>query len=168
MGFTVTKCCIVLTLFVSTGSAYGEGETNSPILSENGVWEKTRQLYEQGLERSEALFRRNTNDTWRIVQKLYDTAKANGEDVPKDVMEWAKQDIRKIGAWEYKIIELQTSDPRAIETELNTHGRLRWQCYWIEDMKDGKRFYLRKAGRSYLRLIPAGDLLKLIPVGVES
>ena len=167
MRFSMDGQLCVLIVLIGTVGVHAEGEMMQPPPTENSYWEKTKDLYEQGLLRGEEFFRRSTNDTWKIIGRLYERAKVNGEDVPKDVMEWAKQDIRKIGAWEYKVVELHAADASEIETELNKYGRLRWQCYWVEDVNDGKRFYLKKAGRSYLKIIPAGDLLKLVPPGAE-
>jgi len=131
---------------------------------ENPYWEKTKELYRRSVEQlDEHLLRSNTNATWKLVRDLYKRAKESGESVPADINDWVKQDIRKIGAWDYKIVTVETNDPDVLTETLNALGRERWECYWLEDTEKGKRCYLKKSARSYLRLIPAGDLFKLIP-----
>ena len=57
---------------------------------------------------------------------------------------------------------------RAMEKRLNDLGASRWECFWVETTGTKKRFYMKKAGRSYLKQIPSTDLLKLLPgVGSE-
>ena len=101
---------------------------------------------------------------WRRVKELYEKAKEAGEQVPEDVVEWVKQDIRKIGTWEYKIVLIDDTNAREVENTLNKLGAERWECFWVEEGKGGKRFYLKKVRRSYLRTVPTGEILKLIPL----
>jgi Na+(H+)/acetate symporter ActP len=50
---------------------------------------------------------------WQKVKDLYEKAKESGDYVPDDIVEWARQDIRKLGAWEYKIVVLDQTQARA-------------------------------------------------------
>jgi hypothetical protein len=150
-------------------SSVAEETRHEPATEEeNPYWEKTKELYRQSLEQlDEHFLRSDTNATWMLVHDLYKRAKESGEGVPADINDWVKQDIQKIGAWDYKIVTVDTNDPNAITEKLNALGRDRWECYWLENTETGKRCYLKKSARSYLRLIPAGDLLKLIPKDAE-
>jgi len=107
-----------------------------------------------------------TNETMQTVKELYQKAKEAGEEVPNDVMDWAKQDIKRIGAWQYRIEVIESTDPDTVLQTLNALGSQRWECFWVEEVNAvSKRYYFKKSSRSYLRLIPSGDLLKLIPQG---
>ena len=44
---------------------------------------------------------------WTEVVRLYEKAKQAGEQVPKDVWEWVKQDLESMGDWEYRVIEIE-------------------------------------------------------------
>ena len=122
-----------------------------------------RDRYEQTLALGDAWLTADTNALEQVVRFFYNRAKDAGEQVPTNVMEWARQDIGQIGAWEYRVLDLETNDPESLEKQLNALGAARWECFSVEDTPTGKRLYLKKAGRSYLRTIPTGDLLKLIP-----
>ncbi len=102
---------------------------------------------------------------WEKARELYEKAKESGEQVPDDIIEWVKEDIRRIGSWEYKILTLQIEDTEKLEMELNHLGRQRWECYWIDDRGVEKRFYFKKQRRSYLKALSTADIMKLIPKG---
>ena len=103
--------------------------------------------------------------TEETVRELYQRARDSGETVSENMWEWAKDDVTKVGAWEYRIVELDATDLVFMEAELNRLGSARWECIWIETLGTKKRFFMKKARRSYLKHIPAGDLLKMIPKG---
>lgn len=96
------------------------------------------------------------------INELYEKAKAAGENVPEDVIEWAKSDMKKIGSFEYKILAFTSESDEAILKELNELGSERWEVLWIEPTSDGKKFYLKKANRSYIQT--AGKFSSFIPI----
>jgi hypothetical protein len=75
------------------------------------------------------------------LKALYEEAKAAGEQVPGDILEWAKSDLKKIGTWDYKIVSISSESEEAILNELKRLGSQRWECFWIEPIPGGKRFY---------------------------
>lgn len=107
-------------------------------------------------------------DTWKRVGQLYEQAKESGEKVPGDVMDWARQEIRKVGAFEYRVVAVRDRrTPEALEAQLDALGRDRWECFqvdgggeWAED-----RLFCKRPVRSYLRAIPLRELIRLIPIG---
>ena len=121
---------------------------------------------EHGLaERAEAtseMAREGAADAWNAVQDLYEQAKEAGETVPDDIVEWTRQDVQKIGTWEYRI-EHVAADRVEMQATLNQWGKDRWEAYWVERDATGYTLHLKRSARSYLRLIPIGDLLKAIP-----
>ena len=96
------------------------------------------------------------------LKELYEKAKAAGEQVPEDILEWAKSDVKKIGTWDYKIVSISTESEEAILKELKSLGSQRWQCFWVEPIPGGKRFYMKRAARSYLQI--AGGASKFVPI----
>jgi hypothetical protein len=54
-------------------------------------------------------------------------------------------------------------NPQEREAMLNRYGRERWECFWIEEEGELKRFHFKRRARSYLKHIPFKDLLKILP-----
>jgi hypothetical protein len=96
------------------------------------------------------------------LKALYEKAKAAGEQVPEDILEWAKSDLKKIGTWDYKIVSFSSESEETILNELKRLGSQRWECFWVEPITGGKRFYLKSAARSYLQI--AGGASKFVPI----
>ena len=97
-----------------------------------------------------------------LIRQLYEKAKQSGEEVSDDAVDWAKSDVKKIGTWEYKIASFTTESEDDIASQLNTLGSERWECFWVEHAQDSRRFYFKRAQRSYIAM--AGKATKLIPV----
>jgi len=102
---------------------------------------------------------------WNEVVRLYESAKAKGEQVPKDVYEWARQDLQRHGTWDYRLVEVSESPSATIQTTLNELGAERWECIWIEPRGKTLRLFLKRPVRSYLRNLPLSQVLKLLPGG---
>lgn len=99
---------------------------------------------------------------WNEVVRLYESAKEKGEQVPKNVYEWAREDLQRHGTWEYHVVEVSDA---AIEKRLNTLGAERWECIWIQPAGKQLRLVLKRPVRSYLRNLPLSQVLKLLPGG---
>jgi hypothetical protein len=106
-------------------------------------------------------------DAWQRIESLYQRALEAGEKVPDDVAEWARQDLQRIGRWEYRIEKLPAVDDEALEAHLNRLGQERWECYWLRAEADGTTLFLKRPARSYLRSLPVSDLLRLLPTSSE-
>ena len=100
--------------------------------------------------------------SYTLLKALYEKAKAAGEQVPEDIIEWAKSDVKKIGTWDYKIVSVSSESEEAILNELKRLGNQRWECFWVEPIPGGKRFYMKRAVRSYLQIV--GGASKFVPV----
>ena len=103
--------------------------------------------------------------TWEEIQALYETAKEKGEEVPKNVYEWIKQDLSRLGDWEYMVLDTEAADADTIEHALNELGTDRWECMWIQPAGTKFRLIMKRPAKSYLRHIPLAQLMKLISVG---
>ena len=99
------------------------------------------------------------------VRELYRQARESGQQVPKDALEWAQQDLRRLGDWEYKIVELPREDSESRQARLNELGFERWEAFWMEPAGSGIRVYLKRRSRSWLEKIPLSQLRLLWPSG---
>ena len=99
------------------------------------------------------------------VQKLYQQARESGQQVPKDALEWAQQDLNRMGDWEYKIVDLPREDPESRQARLNELGSERWEAFWMEPAGNGIRVYLKRRSKSWLEKIPLSELRRLWPSG---
>jgi len=90
-----------------------------------------------------------------------------GADPPQEspVYEWAKQDLGRIGDWEYLVTELPLSDTERVQGRLNELGAERWECIWIHTTANKTSFIFKRPTKSYLRNIPLSQLMKLVPGG---
>ena len=105
------------------------------------------------------------NPYWKKAKELYEKAKESGEIVPEDMVDWTKEDIKKIGTWEYKIVFFDVESDSGLEEELNTLGKERWECFWIEKRENRLTLFLKRPTRSYLKAIPAGEIWRFLPQG---
>ncbi len=104
---------------------------------------------------------------WDEVEELYRRAKDAGETASRDATQWAKEDLERIGDWEYRVLAIEPSDPHSIEQSLNVAGEDRWEAFWIHSVEGQLHVYLKRPTRSYLRSVPLSELRRLIP-GADS
>ena len=97
------------------------------------------------------------------IEQAYEKVKSTGAEVPDNAITWAKEDIGKIGDWDYKVVRLEETGPEDIEGILNEYGRNRWEVFWVEEDRTGKTLYMKRKTRSYLRHFPLKEVLKAIP-----
>ena len=115
-----------------------------------------------GTESDDDTTTNSSSMSYEKLKALYEKAKAAGEQVPEDILEWAKSDLKKIGTWDYKIITVSSESEAAILNELKKLGSQRWECFWVEPIPGGKRFFMKRAARSYLQI--AGGASKFVPL----
>ncbi len=99
------------------------------------------------------------------VRELYQQARDSGQKVPKDALEWARQDLHRIGDWEYRIVDLPREDAQSRQARLNELGSERWEAFWMEPAGDGVRVYLKRRSKSWLERLPLSELRRLLPSG---
>lgn len=104
----------------------------------------------------------SSKDYTTQLKELYEKAKESGEQVPKDILEWAKADMKKIGTWDYNIVSFTSESDDAMLAELKKLGSQKWECFWVEPIPGGKRFYMKKPVRSYLQL--TGKVSSFVPI----
>ncbi len=102
---------------------------------------------------------------WEEVQKIYEKAKDAGDDVPKNIADWVKAEFQRMGTWEYRFVTFDAINPTELEKELNTMGKERWECFWLEREGNVMRLAFKRPAQSYLQALPVKELMKLIAAG---
>ena len=153
----------ILTLLAIGCSQQGDDQPGEEVAKP--LLDQTRELYEKTRKQGESLITSGTNSVEKAVRELYEKAREAGDHVPTNVVEWAKEDLKNIGAWEYRIEQINLQDDKAVEARLNELGAERWEVYWVEKYASGARFHLKKSRRSYRKHVPLGDLLKSVTGG---
>jgi len=98
------------------------------------------------------------------LQQQYDELLKDKVDVP---VEWATDDLEKIGDWEYRVENLSYSSPEDLELQLNEFGSEKWEVIWLERTPGGFLAVLKKPSISYLSKIPLSQLGKLVIGGPD-
>ena len=99
----------------------------------------------------------------RNLKDDYERMKKSGKQWSQNATEWIKKDIKKAGTWEYKIVTTKLDDLQMLEMELNRLGQKRWEFFWVEREEDKIIMFFKKTRTSYIRSIPAKEMLKLVP-----
>ena len=97
------------------------------------------------------------------ANEMYESLKKQGLTTAGSTTEWVAQDWRKMGVWEYKVVQLEDLSPIEIEKKLNELGKQRWECFHVMPLA-GTQMYFKRPARSYLKNIPLKDMLRLIPM----
>ena len=80
--------------------------------------------------------------------------------------EWLSDDIKNMGAWNYKVVEIDPNNSGAsMELLLNGLGKERWECFHVMASADGPtKLFFKKSRRSYLKSVPIKDVIRLLPL----
>jgi hypothetical protein len=98
---------------------------------------------------------------WEKTKNYYNELTEKGIDkTGEDAKTWVKEDLEKIGDWEYKIVIVKENNLEKLQNRLNEFGSARWECYWQETGKEGRLFFFKRKKISYLQRIPIGNLLR--------
>ena len=132
------------------------GATNA-----NSVKQWLGETLEQSVESSEATAEQSAE--W--ISEQFQRAKSTGETTATSARDWVAQDIQRMGSWQYTSVSFPSStSPQDITKQLNELGAKRWECMLVDSGATQKTFYFKRTERSYLKQIPARDLLKLVPM----
>jgi hypothetical protein len=99
---------------------------------------------------------------WEQIKKKFEEAKSDDKELSKQAKEWIEEDIKKIGDWEYKVLNIKHDDIDKLEQKLNELGNERWECFWMEKKEKEFLLFFKRPKLSYLQKIPQGQLFKLL------
>ena len=100
--------------------------------------------------------------TWRDALRFYEKARQTGEEAPGDAYEWMRQDLERVGDWQYRVLVLDGAGEAEIEEKLNEMGRDRWDCFAALAEGSSLRLLFKRPVESYVGAIPHNELLKLL------
>ncbi len=86
-------------------------------------------------------------------------------DKGEDAVSWAKEDLENIGDWEYRIVELASSDVGELESGLNELGDDRWEVFWVERRGASLLLMLKRPAISYISRMPFSELGRIVGDG---
>ena len=153
--FTILGLAAPLALLLTGCGTGGTGDTQAEDAS------ATRQALEDLQQKYDTLVEEQLDG----LQEKYESLKENGLDNPTD---WAAEDIENIGDWEYRVLDIASSDPTEIESILNEAGNERWEVFWIERSTTGYRVMLKKPSISYLSKLPLSQIGRFVIGGSDS
>lgn len=104
---------------------------------------------------------------WDKIKKKLEDAKSDNKELSEKAKEWIKEDIKKIGDWEYKVVNIKYESIDELENKLNELGNERWECFWVEKKEVVVVFIFKRPTISYLQKIPKADLFKMLHKGQE-
>ncbi len=99
------------------------------------------------------------------ITEFYEKARESGETVPDDIREWVESDVERMGTWEYKVLRVDGTDPEPLEEQLSELGKQRWECSMTAYPKPELTILCKRPARSYIKMVPFKDVLRLFPVG---
>ncbi len=99
---------------------------------------------------------------WDKIKKKFEDVKSDDKELSEKAKEWIKEDIKKIGDWEYKAVNIKYESIDELENKLNELGNERWECFWVDKKEKVGVFIFKRPKISYLQKIPKGDLFKML------
>lgn len=103
-----------------------------------------------------------TDQALKELRHLVEQAK---EQVPSDPVEWAKEDLKRIGDWEYRIVSVGDAEDADLVASLNELGQERWEVFWVDRSNKGLRLFLKRPAISYLTKVPISGISNVIAGG---
>ncbi|MCA9218631.1 MAG: hypothetical protein KDB27_36430, partial [Planctomycetales bacterium] len=101
----------------------------------------------------------------RWVAEQFQNARGAGETTATNAKDWVMEDIERMGSWEYSSLSIGPAEqPERVTQRLNDYGSKRWECILVDSSSEQKTFYFKRPRRSYLKHIPAKELMRLVPL----
>lgn len=154
------KFLIYLMFPAIVSSCLCHADSNKTKTQEKSYLNRLRNLYDEKVETGKKLYGKNLEE----AKKLYSGKLVDGKKLTLQTKDWLKQDVEKMGDWEYKVVTFAGKNHEELEKNLNQLGNERWQCFWVEGSPKEKVFYFKRTKMSYINKIPAADLIRIIGV----
>lgn len=107
-----------------------------------------------------------TNESLTMMERarqLYEEWLRRGSEISDNTRAWLEDDLRRIGAWQYKVVVVHHENLEELEKRQNMLGRERWECYWIQPGPTQTVLYLKRRQISYLQRVYQADLFRFLP-----
>ncbi|MEC9092303.1 MAG: hypothetical protein VX438_06325 [Planctomycetota bacterium] len=146
------------TLMEKTSSVI-KNATDSSLEAANHAGGWIKDTVDSSLESS----RQATLGVGKSIQGIFQLAKEQGTTAAGNVVDFVKEDIAKLGTWEYTARTVTNEDPLEVVEILNCLGKEKWDCFWVDKQGSQTTLYFKKPSRSYTRSIPFKDLIRYLP-----
>jgi hypothetical protein len=96
------------------------------------------------------------------IKEYYEDSKETTAEMSKEAYEWLKDDISRIGGWDYHVLSVSDQSDEEIQNTLATMGAERWNLVSAVAHDGRIVFILKRPQKSYVNVLPAKDVLKLM------
>jgi hypothetical protein len=157
----VAILALLVTLLARVASSQEEGENSS------SRYEELKALYLEKVGWSDDSAELDSGEDdldskLEAIKEYYEESKETTAEISKEAYDWLKQDISKIGGWDYHIFSVTDMGDEEIQNTLATMGQERWNLVSAV-ANDGRIvFILKRQQKSYVNVLPAKDVLKLM------
>lgn len=104
----------------------------------------------------------NLDSKLEAIKTYYEESKETTTEMSKEAYEWLRQDISRIGGWDYEVLSVSDQSDAEIQETLAVMGQERWNLVSAV-ANDGRIvFILKRPQKSYVNVLPAKDVLKLM------
>ena len=104
-----------------------------------------------------------TMNVGKKIQDIFQLAKGQGSTTANNVLDFAKEDIARLGTWQYTSRTVTHENPQEVVSILNRLGKEKWECFWVDKQATQTTLYFKKPPKSYTSNIPFKDLLRYLP-----
>lgn len=127
------------------------------VAGDAGTWIKD--TVQDSFESSKAA----TINAGNALRDMFLRAKEQGTTTANNVIEFVKEDISRLGSWQYTSRTVTNEDPSQVVAMLNRMGASKWECFWVDKQPTETTLYFKKSPRSYVSSIPFKDLIRYLP-----
>lgn len=154
---SMISAVVILAGADTTGAAENGEESTSR-------WEQLKALYDEKIGSSEQLDADDGDLSGKIeaIKAYYRESKESTTEMSKEAYQWLQDDIAKIGAWEYHVFTVENIEDDGARETLAQMGLERWELVSAVANDDHIVFVLKRPMKSYVKVLPAQDVLKLM------
>ena len=117
-------------------------------------------------DKAQASFESSKQATMNVgkkIQDIFQLAKEQGTTTANNVLDFVKEDVARLGTWQYTSRTVTHENPQEVVSILNRLGKEKWECFWVDKQATQTTLYFKKPPKSYTNSIPFKDLLRYLP-----
>ena len=146
------------TLLQKTGGMIKDAtDTTVQAANDAGTWIKDK--VQDGIEGG----KNATANAGNALKDIFYRAKEGGMTTANNVADFVKEDISKLGSWQYTQRTVTNENPGEVVSMLNVMGKQKWECFWVDKQPSSTTLYFKKSPKSYVSSIPFKDLIRYLP-----
>ena len=90
-----------------------------------------------------------TMNVGKKIQDIFQLAKGQGSTTANNVLDFVKEDIARLGTWQYTSRTVTHENPQEVVSILNRLGKDKWECFWVDKQATQTTLYFKKPPKSY-------------------